>query len=157
MNIRQELMASPDSFAAKAKELSEDKETAKNGGLVPFFSKGTHDKVFEKAAFLLKNDGDISEPVVTSRGIEIIQRIAKKQAEFKPFDTVKDEIKEILIVEKFKEEFSEIMRSLIDQNNEAEFKKFIEAMELRKVPYLLLKGRQEKPLKLSSGCAKKGP
>ena len=40
---------------------------------------------------------------------------------------LKNEIKELLIIEKFKEEFSDAMHSFIDQNNEAEFKKFVEA------------------------------
>ena len=129
--IHQELIANPepDNFAHKVKELSEDKETAKNGGLMPLFAKGTHDKAFEKAAFLLKNDGDISDPVVTARGVEIIQRVAKKQPEYKPLDAVKNEIKELLEVEKFKEEFNEAVGSLIDQNDEAAFKKFIEDHE----------------------------
>jgi Parvulin-like peptidyl-prolyl isomerase len=156
LKIRQELLSDPDSFASKAKELSEDKETAKNGGLVPFFSKGTHDKAFEKAAFLLKNDGDISEPVATSRGIEIVKRVAKKQAEFKPFENVKGEIKELLILEKFKEEFSEAVRSLIDQNMEAELKKFVETHGATQGSVSTVEGEASKAAKAIAGLREKG-
>jgi peptidyl-prolyl cis-trans isomerase D len=122
--IRQELVEKPETFADKAKELSEDKETAKNGGLVPFFAKNTHDKAFEKAVFLLKNDGDISEPVVTARGLEIVQRVAKKPAVFKPLASVKQEIRDILSVRKFKEAFSDAMNSFKEDMQEDAFKTF---------------------------------
>ena len=145
-----------DSFAEKAKELSEDKESAKNGGLVPFFAKGTHDKAFEKAAFLLKNDGDISEPVATARGIEIVQRVAKKPAEFKPLDSVKGEIRELLVIEKFKEEFSEAMSSLVDQNNEAEFKKFVESHGATQGTLAAVEGETGKAAKALFGLREKG-
>ena len=115
MKIRQELIEHPDSFATKAKELSEDKETAKNGGLVPFFSKGTYDKAFEKAAFLLKNDGDISEPAVTDRGIELFRRSLKSLLNSSHLKPLRMKSESLLIVEKFKEEFSEAMGSLVDQ------------------------------------------
>ena len=123
-SIRQELVGKPEAFADKAKELSEDKETAKNGGLVPFFAKNTHDKAFEKAVFLLKDDGDISEPVVTARGLEIVQRVAKKPAVFKPLASVKQEIKDILSVRKFKEAFSDAMNSFKEDMQEDAFKAF---------------------------------
>ena len=153
--VRQELMGNSADFAAKAKELSEDKETAKNGGLIPFFSKGTHDKTFEKAAFLLKNDGDISEPVVTTRGIEIVQRVAKKPAEFKPLETVKNEIREFLIVEKFKEDFSETVSSLIDQNDAA-FKKFAEDHGVNSATIAATEGEANKTSKAIFGLREKG-
>lgn len=105
--LRAELLEKPELFAQKAKELSEDKESAAKGGLVAYFSKGTHDKVFERAVFLLKNDNDIAEPVVTKNGIEIVQRVAKKPAEYKPLENVKNEIKEQLLVIKFKEQFAD--------------------------------------------------
>lgn len=156
LRVRQELLSNPENFAAKAKELSDDKETAKNGGLVPFFSKGTHDKAFEKAAFLLKNDGDISEPVATSKGIEIVQRVAKKTAEFKPFESVKNEIKEILITEKFKNEFSEAMSALIDQNNEEAFNKFAQDHGAAQGALATAEGEASKALKALAGIREKG-
>jgi peptidyl-prolyl cis-trans isomerase D len=156
LKVRQELLSNPANFAAKAKELSDDKETAKNGGLVPFFSKGTHDKAFEKAAFLLKNDGDISEPVATSKGIEIVQRVAKKPAEFKPFESVKNEIKELMITEKFKNEFSEAISALIDQNNEEAFNKFAQDHGATQGTVATSDGETTKALKALAGIREKG-
>lgn len=105
--LRAQLIENPELFAQKAKELSEDKESAPKGGIIPYFAKGTHDKAFERAVFLLKNDNDIAEPVITKNGIEIVQRVAKKPAEYKPLEAVKNDIKEQLLVLKFKEQFAE--------------------------------------------------
>lgn len=154
--LQQELVAKPDFFAAKAKEISEDKETAKNGGLVPLFAKGTHDKTFEKTAFLLKNDGDISEPVTTARGIEIVQRVSKKPAEYKPLSAVKDEIKEILTIAKFKEEFSDAMHSLVDQNDETAFNKFVQTHGAIQNTISALDSDTNKAAKILFGLREKG-
>lgn len=156
MAVRQELLAHPGAFADKAKELSIDKETAKNGGLVPLFAKGTHDKAFEKAAFLLKQDGDISEPVVTARGVEIVQRVSRKDAEFKPLSSVKDEVKELLIVEKFKKEFSDAVGNLIDQGSQAEYKKFADAHGATQAAMSAVEGEKEKPARALFGLREKG-
>ena len=123
--LREELIQSPTLFALRARELSEDAQTAKNDGLIPFFAKGTKDKAFERAAFLLKQDGDISDPVTTSRGIELIQRVARKSPEYKPLSEVKDQIKEQLIERKFKEQFGDALYGLLEQGKEEEFKKFV--------------------------------
>ncbi len=111
--LRAELVAKPEIFAQKAKELSIDKESGKEGGLMPFFSWGTKNKAFEQAAFLLKNDGDISEPVVTDRGIEIIERVARKPAENKPLEVVKGEVEETIRKQKFKDQCSEALHELL--------------------------------------------
>ena len=156
LKVRQELLAHPEEFAAKAKELSEDKETAKNGGLIPVFSKGTYDKAFERAAFLLKEDGDISEPVATPKGIEIVQRVGKKAAEFKPFESVKNDIKELLVIEKFKNEFSDVMGALLDQNNEEAFKKFVAEHGAVQGVVATAEGESTKALKALNGIREKG-
>jgi peptidyl-prolyl cis-trans isomerase D len=156
LKVHQELLSNPENFASKAKEISEDKETARNGGLVPMFSKGTHDKAFEKAAFLLKNDGDISEPVATAKGIEIVQRVAKKQAEFKPFEGVKNEIKELLVVEKFKNDFSEAISTIVDQNNEESFKKFAQDHGAVMATVATTEGEATKATKALAGLRENG-
>ena len=51
--LRTDLIANPEKFAAFAKEYSTDSKTASQGGLLPFFSKGTHDRNFEKQLLLL--------------------------------------------------------------------------------------------------------
>jgi parvulin-like peptidyl-prolyl isomerase len=104
-HIRGELIKDPSLFAQKAQELSHDKESASQGGLLPFFSRGTHDRELEKAAFMLKNDGDISPVITTQAGFEIVQRVAKTPQTFKPLALVDREIKDILIQQAFHKQF----------------------------------------------------
>lgn len=154
--LYEDLVANPGAFAQKAQELSQDEQTAKNGGLVDFFSKGTHDKAFEKAAFLLKNDNDIAEPVFTGKGIEIVQRVAKKAAEYKPLDTVKQEIAQRLASDKFKEQFSETIHNLIDQNSDQEFNKFVDEHSTGKAQLDVVEGDSSKAAKVLFGLREIG-
>jgi len=62
-------------FSTLAKQYSNDYVTAPSGGIMPEFTTGTYDPVFEEAAFQLKNDGAISKPVLTQYGYHIIKRI----------------------------------------------------------------------------------
>lgn len=126
--LRQELVQNPDLFAQKAKELSDDKESAVKEGLLPYFAKGTKDAHFEKAAFLLKEDNAIAEPIITADGVELIQRIARKPAEYKELSAVADTIRQDLTVHKFNELFMEDVHDIIDRQeiSEEEFKAFVE-------------------------------
>lgn len=93
-------------FAKVAQEASDDTASAKNGGLLAPFARGTYDIDFEKAAFVgLKKDGDISPITRTKEGFVIIQRIAKIPATFKPLASVKEEIRAALLQRAFSERF----------------------------------------------------
>jgi len=61
-------LKSGEKFEDLATKFSDDKGSAKNGGVLPPFGTGRMVPEFEKAAFGLKNDGDFSEPVKTSYG-----------------------------------------------------------------------------------------
>ncbi len=63
--LHQELVKSPNSFAAKAKEISQDSQTASKGGLLEPFARGDKERAFERAAFLIKKDGAISSVIRT--------------------------------------------------------------------------------------------
>ena len=89
--IMQEAKSAPNTFAELAKKYSDD-ATAKIGGLIDFFGRGTYDKTFEDAAFKLTTPGELSSVVRTSKGFEIIQLVERKKAEEKPLEAVKDEI-----------------------------------------------------------------
>lgn len=146
--IQQELVSKPDTFAQKAKEISQDEQTAKNGGLIDFFAKGEQDKALEKAAFLLKNDNDISEPVYTKRGIEIVQRVARKLPEYKPLEAVKQEIVQHLSSTKFKEQFADSMHTIIENNNQEEFNKFVTTYNATKADISVVEGDAAKASKV---------
>ncbi|WP_126455950.1 SurA N-terminal domain-containing protein [Sulfuriflexus mobilis] len=69
--IRKRVLAGED-FAALAKEFSEDKASAENGGDIGLLARNVMEQPFEEALFAL-NKGDISEPVRTSFGLHLIK------------------------------------------------------------------------------------
>lgn len=91
-------------FSDFVKQYSQDKDSAKTNGIIEF-SKGQKDPEFERAAFELSANDEISGLVQTKDGLEIIQRIGKKPATFKKLDDVKSEIKEAIRKERFKKLF----------------------------------------------------
>ncbi|MGH2565509.1 MAG: peptidylprolyl isomerase, partial [Ginsengibacter sp.] len=64
-------------FGELAKEYSNDRRTYTNGGRMPEFGVANYDGGFEKVAFSLKNDSDISEPFQTEFGYHIIKRLSR--------------------------------------------------------------------------------
>jgi len=64
-------------FDELAKQYSNDRRTFMNGGIMPEFGVATYDGGFEKAAFSLKHDSDISEPFQTEFGYHIIKRVSR--------------------------------------------------------------------------------
>ena len=75
-------------------KFSEDKGSAKKGGELPWFGTGKMVPEFEKAAFAMKNDGDISEIITTSYGYHIIRLLEKRG--IPPFDEKKGELKQMI-------------------------------------------------------------
>jgi len=68
-----------ESFDALAKQFSDDKSSAKNGGTLSPFKSGQLSSVkFEDEAFGLLNDGEFSEPFLTDYGWHIVKRISLK-------------------------------------------------------------------------------
>lgn len=103
--VYQEALKNPSEFADLAKKHSTG-TTAKNGGLVDFFKRGTKEKILEQAAFRLKNNNDIAPLIETKDGFIIVQRVDRKEALFKPLDKVKKEIVQLLTDKKFASQFS---------------------------------------------------
>lgn len=65
-------IANGEDFAEMARRFSEDLNSAKNGGDLGFFARGTFMSDFEDAAFAL-GPGEISQPVQTDVGLHIIK------------------------------------------------------------------------------------
>ena len=63
-------------FGELAKKYSDDKMTYMSGGIMPEFGVAKYDGGFEKVAFSLKEDGDVSEPFQTEYGYHILKRIS---------------------------------------------------------------------------------
>lgn len=101
-----ELMQNPADFEKIAKEHSTHKETGSKGGLVEWFKRGAKDKAYEKAAFKLKEDGEISPIFESKDTLVILQRVARKEATFEPLEKVRPDIVKILTDQKFRSEFT---------------------------------------------------
>ncbi|MBU2928340.1 peptidylprolyl isomerase [Winogradskyella psychrotolerans] len=77
-----------ESFDALAKQFSEDKSSAREGGkIAPFKSGQLSSPEFEDVAFNLEKDGDISEPFKTAYGWHIVKRLNLQPIE--PLENVK--------------------------------------------------------------------
>ncbi|MNI33375.1 Foldase protein PrsA 1 precursor [compost metagenome] len=83
-------------FAELAKSKSLDTLTKDNGGDTDFFGRGEKEEAFENAAFKLQKD-EISEPVKTSQGYEIIKLTDRKEAHEATLDEKKEEIRKGLV------------------------------------------------------------
>ncbi|MGB0896795.1 MAG: peptidylprolyl isomerase [Flavobacteriaceae bacterium] len=65
-------------FSSLARQFSDDKNSARNGGKLTRFGAGKlSSKIFENTAFSLENDGDMSDPIKTKYGWHIIKLIKK--------------------------------------------------------------------------------
>lgn len=78
-------------FATLAKQFSDDKPSAANGGQLPWFGLYKMPQTFEKASFALANNGDYSEPIKTAWGWHIIKRMDKRG--IPSFESMKSDLK----------------------------------------------------------------
>jgi peptidyl-prolyl cis-trans isomerase C len=87
-------------FEDLAKESSTD-GSASQGGDLGYFGEGMMVPEFEKAAFALEVGGYTKEPVKSQFGYHIIKLEDKRQQQPPAFDEVKDQVRSILIREKY--------------------------------------------------------
>lgn len=116
--LKRQADANPDEFAKLVKDYSEDKDTASKGGLTDFFDQDTDkfDKIMVKAAFeSLTKDGQVSTPIKTERGYELIQRVKRNPAKYKDLKTVEQDIKSELRLIKFKQKFQQDAQRVTSQ------------------------------------------
>jgi peptidyl-prolyl cis-trans isomerase SurA len=79
-------------FAELAKQHSDDKRSAVQGGEMPWFSSGRMIAEFSEPAFALKNTGDMTEPIETAFGYHIIKKTGHRPVP--PFEELRHEIEE---------------------------------------------------------------
>jgi peptidyl-prolyl cis-trans isomerase C len=115
-------------FAKVAKEVSADKESAKNGGDIGELEKGNMPPEFDKAVQKMKK-GDISAPVKTQFGYHIIKVADVKPESYMEVTNVKENLRNVLAQEKQKEVFDAYLRDLKKSYkldiNKAEVEKFV--------------------------------
>ncbi|HRN93719.1 MAG: peptidylprolyl isomerase [Chitinophagales bacterium] len=90
-SIYQAIVSGKVSFEDAVAQFSEDRTSRNKKGDLPWFGTGRMVPQFEEAAFALKNDGDISNPVQTAYGWHIIKRLEKRDAP--KYDEVKSTLK----------------------------------------------------------------
>jgi len=78
LELRRRIVNGESSFSALARSYSEEPNAARTGGELDFQSKGELDPEFAKAAWALKNKGDVSRIVESKFGYHIIQLIDKR-------------------------------------------------------------------------------
>ena len=78
-------------FAALARELSDDRDTAKNGGALGFLTRGSTFPELEEVAFGAPLN-EVIGPVATSAGYHLIQVTARRPAGFSPLAEVRAEV-----------------------------------------------------------------
>jgi hypothetical protein len=123
--IHEIVKAAPDTFGAVAKETSQS-ETASAEGIVDFFKRGTKEKAYEKATIRLKADGDISPVTQLEDGsFVILQRVARKEATYKPLAQVRSAIIKSLTEQKFRLLFSKEADRAIKSKDKSILDKFI--------------------------------
>jgi len=98
-------------FAQLAKKSSTDTVSAKKGGDLGLFSRGEIPPEFQVVATRLKT-GEISEPIKTKSGYEIIKVTDKKMGQVIEFEKIKNLISQNLLAEKQKESFDSYIEGL---------------------------------------------
>jgi parvulin-like peptidyl-prolyl isomerase len=89
-------------FEETARQKSQDPGSASRGGDLGWFGWGRMVQAFQKAVFDLK-PGQLGKPVQTPFGFHIIRMDSTRPAEIKPFDQMKDMIKQQLTASKPRE------------------------------------------------------
>jgi len=89
-DIVKQLLTGAD-FSEIAKQYSEDKMTAKRGGDLGYVQWGSRDPEFQRVVFALQKF-QISRPVRTSAGIEIIQVVDRQVLPQRPYELAREDI-----------------------------------------------------------------
>jgi parvulin-like peptidyl-prolyl isomerase len=98
-------------FAAVAREESEDPESAARGGDIGYVVRGVSPPDFEKAAFSLPV-GDISEPIDTELGYNVIRVQEKRAAEAPEFERFKEDLGRFIANLGYQKELESYVKSL---------------------------------------------
>ncbi|MEF2552911.1 peptidylprolyl isomerase [Aurantimonas sp. A2-1-M11] len=115
-------------FVALAKESSTG-PSGPEGGDLGFFSAGQMVPEFEKAAFAMEPGSYTKEPVETQFGWHVIKVEEKREAPKPEFDTVKDQVRQVVLREKYMELVQKARSELTVEYVDPEMKSQVEALE----------------------------
>lgn len=112
-------------FEQLAREYSEDRQTANEGGYIGFFGINRYEPAFENAAFALEEDGEISKVIKSNIGYHLIKRISKKPIQ--PFEVEKGRLEARISQDpRFEIAKSAMLNRIKKENNFKEHKKVLE-------------------------------
>jgi peptidyl-prolyl cis-trans isomerase SurA len=100
-------------FAELAKKKSEG-SSAGDGGDLGFFRRGVMQAQIDKASFTLKV-GEVSDPIRSTYGYHVIKVDERRQVEVKPFEQMKDELRERLLKDQLEKYTAEYVTELRGQ------------------------------------------
>lgn len=105
--LLERVRADPNSFAALAKEFSEDGGSAVNGGDLGFFARGEMVPEFEQAVFNLEKGAIVSEPVKSDFGYHLIELTDIRPAQVPSFEEMRPSIEKELRTQLAQQKFAE--------------------------------------------------
>ncbi|HLC06759.1 MAG TPA: SurA N-terminal domain-containing protein [Candidatus Babeliales bacterium] len=111
--VKEEIINDPNSSWAKKWEL-----------LKPF-ARGEKKGDFEKEAFLLQKEGEISSVIETKDGKVIVQLVRRIPRTYKPLSAVRSEMKTILAEKQFKKSFVKDIKAIVTQGDAQGIEAFI--------------------------------
>lgn len=117
-SLKDQADKNPKEFAKLVKEFSQDADAATKGGLTKPFAQDSknYDNVLIKTAFeALSKDDQVSDPIKTSRGYELVQRVKRTPAKYKELKTVESDIRKNLEAVKFKQRFKQDATRVVNQ------------------------------------------
>lgn len=112
--IRKKLADGSTPFADVARAESEDPESAARGGDIGYVLRNVSPPNFEKVAFSLPV-GDISEPILTEIGYNIIRVQEKRAAEAPEFERFKEELGKAMMNMRFQKDLEAYIKGLKDK------------------------------------------
>lgn len=89
------------------------------------FARGEKKGAFEREAFVLQNEGDISPVIETKDGKVIIQLVKRISRTYKSLSSVRGEIKTALKEKQFKKHFAQDFKNLMSQGDTKAIESFI--------------------------------
>lgn len=98
---------SGEDFAKLAKTYSDDKTSGDNGGLMDWFGPGMVDPVIEKAVAALTKPGDVTTPIQTKEGFNIIKLVEVQKPQVQPFEKVKAQVEKAMAQQKAEHLFAD--------------------------------------------------
>ena len=101
------------SFEEAAGKWSDDRETALKGGELDYVTEDELEPALADAALSL-DEGEVSEPIPTSRGFEVIGVIARKEERVRPLTEVREDILALIVEEGALEAAYDLADDLLD-------------------------------------------